>query len=795
MTDAEWYGRYFSCPESYVDPLEQYDLCKLRGMDLVTLTDHDTLAGGLKLVDKPDFFLSEEITARFPENGCVMHVLAWNIDPEQHAAIQERRDDVYALTDYLQDRSIAYGLAHPLLSPNWKLDRDTFEKVLLLFPTFEVVNGLTDARIENDLVDLMASVDEDVIARLSAKHRLRPHGAQPHVKAETAGSDDHVHRRNGTVYTEIDAGRRGKLGATAFLASVVAGQGRVVGHNAHLDAMAAGALRTTSGFLRRREGTPPLSGGDPVTDLMDAAFGGQPTGRHASFLGPLMARAAASAGLGAAGTSTNGGGVAAVHGASTKAGGGVEGPLVGEIDRQDAAMTEATARAFDAAATAALDSLIGALTVLDVYRILDGLHDLAAAAGAAAPYLFAANHFGKQNAQVLALRRDWTASQIPGRRKRLAVFSDSLEQVDGVSTWCERFTSEAKGSGCDVLVPYCGDRASHPDGHQFLPLPVVRTLHLPFYSHIRLYIPSLIGTIDWMWRNEVSNVELSTPGPMGLVGLLAAKILRLPVTATYHTEIPALLSILGGDAMLCAAARRYLVWFYNRADAAFVFSKKARHGLIEMGIDESRVEVLPITVNPDHFNPQLGSPSIFRELGIDVDGRPVVLSVGRISEEKNVPLIVEAVRRLQREPSRPMLVIVGDGPELASLQSRFACEPSVRFVGLQRGERLRRLYASAHAFAFASQVDTLGLVNLEAMSSGVPVLLPSTASATDVCKDGVSAEFYPFGLEGLTSAIRRVLGDREYAGRLGTNARMAMVDRWSSHPFSAIWDSFTRPPT
>lgn len=794
MTDAEWYGRYFSCPESYVDPLEQYDLCKLRGMDLVTLTDHDTLAGGLKLVDKPDFFLSEEITARFPENGCVMHVLAWNIDPDHHAAIQERRDDVYALTDYLQDRGIAYGLAHPLLSPNWKLDRDTFEKVLLLFPTFEVVNGLTDARIERDLVDLMASVDEDVIARLSAKHRLRPHGTRPHVKAETAGSDDHVHRRNGTVYTEMVHGSGGKLAPGAFLACVVAGKGRVVGHNADLNAMATGAQRTTSGFLRRREGTPPLSGGDPVTDLMDAAFGGRPTGRHASFLAPLMARAAATGGQGAPRGSTNGGDASA-PGASAKPGGAAEAPPVSELDRQDAAMTDAAARAFDAAGTASLDSLIGALTVLDFYRILDGLHDLAAATGAAAPYFFAANHFGKQYAQVLALRRDWTASQIPGRRKRLAVFSDSLEQVDGVSTWCERFITEAKGSGCDVLVPYCGDRATHPDGHRFLSLPVVRTLHLPFYSHIRLYIPSLISTIDWMWRNEVSNVELSTPGPMGLTGLLAAKILRLPVTATYHTEIPALVSILGGDAMLCAAARRYLVWFYNRADAAFVFSKKARHGLVEMGVDESRIEVLPITVNPDHFNPQLGSPSIFRELGIELNGRPVVLSVGRISEEKNVPMIVEAVRRLQHEPSGPMLVIVGDGPELASLQGRFACEPSVRFVGLQRGERLRRLYASAHAFAFASQVDTLGLVNLEAMSSGVPVLLPSTASATDLCKDGVSAEFYPFGVDGLTVAIRRVLGDREYAGRLSTNARLAMVDRWSSHPFSAIWDSFTRPPT
>ena len=296
-----------------------------------------------------------------------------------------------------------------------------------------------------------------------------------------------------------------------------------------------------------------------------------------------------------------------------------------------------------------------------------------------------------------------------------------------------------------------------------------------------------------MWRQEVSNVELSTPGPMGLIGLLAAKILRLPVTASYHTEIPTLVTALGGDEFIDGASRKYLGWFYNRADTAFVYSEKARQSLRDLGVADSRVESLPITVNPDHFNPRLGSPSIFRELGIELDGRAVVLSVGRLSEEKNVPMIVEAVRRLQHESFRPLLVIVGEGPDERSLRARFAGESCVKFVGLQRGERLRRLYASARAFAFASRVDTLGLVNLEAMASGVPVLMPSDAGIADLASNGVSAEFYPFGADGLAAAIARVLGDPEYALLLGTNARTAMVDRWSTYPFSRIWESFTRP--
>src|SRR3954447_10111488 len=116
----EWYTRFFGCPESYADPVRQYELCKARGMNLVTLTDHDTIAGGLQLIDRPDFFLSEEVTARFPETGCLAHVLVWDITPAEHEEIQAVRSDIYALVDYLRPRRIAHALAHPFESPNRK---------------------------------------------------------------------------------------------------------------------------------------------------------------------------------------------------------------------------------------------------------------------------------------------------------------------------------------------------------------------------------------------------------------------------------------------------------------------------------------------------------------------------------------------------------------------------------------------------------------------------------------------------------------------------------------------------
>src|SRR3954469_8978874 len=231
-----WYTRLFGCPDSYADPARLYDLCKARGMSLVTLTDHDTIDGGLTLIDRPDFFLSEEVTTRFPENGFVMHVLAWNITPDQHDEIQACRDDIYRLSEYLNRAAIAHALAHPLIGLDARLDAATFEKLLLMFPMFEGTNGLTDPRIEPELTTILERLTPEVIAALARKHGMPPNGAAPHRKALTAGSDDHGDRRAGTVYTELDGA---DLDPGAFLRGCTAGHGRAAGQKARLATMTA----------------------------------------------------------------------------------------------------------------------------------------------------------------------------------------------------------------------------------------------------------------------------------------------------------------------------------------------------------------------------------------------------------------------------------------------------------------------------------------------------------------------------------------------------------------------------
>jgi glycosyltransferase involved in cell wall biosynthesis len=443
-----------------------------------------------------------------------------------------------------------------------------------------------------------------------------------------------------------------------------------------------------------------------------------------------------------------------------------------------------------------LQNLLFGAQAFDFYRTFSGLRELAGGLVAAAPVFFAADHFGRQDRQVRRLREQWNAFPLPAAKERLALFSDSLEQVDGVSTWCRRFADHARAAGREVLVPHCSTSLSSELKNDvgWHHLPALTSFSLPLYDCIRLYVPSLIHTLDWAWRERVTHVELSTPGPMGLAGLLVAKILRLPVTASYHTEVPALIGPLGGTGFMEAAARKYLAWFYARVDHVFAVSSQSRETLLRMGVKPEKLSIMPVAVDPNDFSPAHRSPVVFQDLDLDIGDRPVVLSVGRLSEEKNVPLLVEAVERLQARFPAPLLLVVGDGPERSRLEERCREKEFVRLVGPQHGDTLRRLYASARVFVFASRVDTLGLVNMEAMASGVPVLVPSDACIAEFVTHGISAECYEFGAAGLATAIENVLDDRPRAERLAAEGRRVMVDRWKQASFSRIWKSFTQQP-
>jgi glycosyltransferase involved in cell wall biosynthesis len=772
LTTGQWFSQYFQAPESYADPLRQYELCKTRGMTLVTLTDHDSIEGGLQLMGHRDFFLSVEVSTRFPENDCAVHVLVFNLTPKQHTQLQRRRDSVYKVSSYLRSEGLAHSLPHPLLSPNWKLDAITLEKCLALFPAFERANGLTDRRADGDMAHFFGSITPELLGSLSAKHGIDlAHGTPPRLVL-TAGSDDHGHRRCGTLYTETD----GTLGAEAFLASVMDGRARTVGSGGDLNAMAT-CIKQAS-YAHFREGNAgERARRNPFVDVMDVLAGRSPAsdappGRGASDVLDSLLRAARKAGV--------------------ASGPELDITIVADVpsDAGDRAIVDAVARTSDALAETATRELGSALLAFDIYGMLASLTDLAAALGVASPLLFAADHFARQDVQRRAVWKDWDATARPRVGEHLAVFSDVLGNFDGVSTWCKQFGQRAAAAGKRVWFAAC-DAEGHIAEADALPrsFPALARFKVPLYPGIEICIPSLAATVDRLWREGITHVEIATPGPMGLVGLAAARILRLPVTATYHTDFSGLIGLLIDDPKLVDVSRAYLGWFYRNVDRTFVFSEVSREKLLQLRVPPETIDAIDMAVDPSDFSPTKQSPSIFAELGVPATDRPIVLSVGRLSLEKNVDVIVDAVRALQSRSPAPMLVVVGDGPAAVALKRRSRDEDFVCFVGFRSGRVLRELFASASSFVFASRVDSLGLVNLEALASGIPVLVPQGSAITESLSDGHDAIFFDDGPEGLKLALGALLDDPQLAADLASNGRQRMLSRWQEVQFEAVWNA------
>jgi len=214
--------RFLRARDCYSQPLDVYRTAKRRGMDLVTITDHDSIDGCLELLDHlgdlPDFIVGEEVTATFPEFQHQTHIAVYAITEAQHGEIHRLRANGEELVSYLRRENILFALNHFFHNfSNLLLARRYIERMAQLFDVFEVRNG-TMQREHNTL-----------IARLLERYRG---GARP--TGLTGGSDSHTLRRIGRTYTASPARNR-----EDFLADIRAGQTQVIGPHANHLSLAA----------------------------------------------------------------------------------------------------------------------------------------------------------------------------------------------------------------------------------------------------------------------------------------------------------------------------------------------------------------------------------------------------------------------------------------------------------------------------------------------------------------------------------------------------------------------------
>jgi glycosyltransferase involved in cell wall biosynthesis len=315
-------------------------------------------------------------------------------------------------------------------------------------------------------------------------------------------------------------------------------------------------------------------------------------------------------------------------------------------------------------------------------------------------------------------------------------------QVNGVSVVTHLSVEglRARGWRVGVVAPRYPDGPDVFGGVRDPDLVSLPSLPCPGYRELRLVAPLWTTVAEVAGRFRPDLIHCATEGAVGWLGQRVGRHLGVPVVTSYHTNFGRYLRCYGAP-WLEGPVTRYLTRFHRRATRTLTPSRVTQRELVDRGID--RVSVWGCGVDTATFSPAHRSAE--RRASLARDDQFLFLHVGRLAPEKGADRILAAFGRCRETlGDRVRLVVAGDGPSRTDLERQ--APPGVTFLGyLDRSVELPRLYASADGFVFASETETLGLVVLEAMACGLPVVAAPAGGVADHLSHGVNGLAYPPG--------------------------------------------------
>ncbi len=778
----EWLFRRFGFPDSYSEPRELHRQLMERGMDYVTITDHDTIEGCLQIKDLPNTFISEQVTTYFPQDPCKIHILVWGITEAQHADIVIVRDNILALQRYLQAGKIAHAIAHPLYSINGKLDASHIERLILLFKCFEGVNGLRDALLSELTQELFASLTPEKIEALAERHNIAPTHPEPWKKIFVGGSDDHGGQFVASAYTETPAAGS----VRDFLEHVRAGNCTAQGQGGTPLALSHGFYNTLSCYIQDRFHEK-LGPSATLLEQMFSRFmeGRDPTEFTLTEKASFIAQGVLSGKIFELAKQAN------MSLWKELSGYFAQPEVKAKLAQQLEGVSEPERRTFLLANMVAeqltfrfFQKFVQQLSSGNMVESMQALSAIAPILVILTPYIYGFHSQAPSRRWLCEIFRQLcgTIPPVLQNRKR-AWFTDTLEDVNGVATTIRKMTAASVAAGKDLVV--VTSRAELQIDH--IPIKNFRPIgefELPEYELQKLSFPPILEMLDYIQRERFTEIIISTPGPIGLTALLAAKMLNLQTSGIYHTDFPQYVRILTEDSFLESVAWRYMHWFYGQLDTVFVNSEEYRESWIKRGFDPAKLKILPRGLDTNLFHPDRRDPHFFEKFGA-TNGQVRLLYVGRVSKEKDLDVLAGAYRRLRDEGLSVQLFVVGHGPYSQTLAESL---PDAFFTGYLRGKDLAAAYASADVFVFPSTTDTFGNVVIEAQASGIPVVVSDSGGPKELVENNENGLITKSrDVDDLVRAIKALVVDPNLREQMSGRARESVINRTWPNAFRKFW--------
>ncbi len=358
-------------------------------------------------------------------------------------------------------------------------------------------------------------------------------------------------------------------------------------------------------------------------------------------------------------------------------------------------------------------------------------------------------------------------------RMKIAFYTDAyLPGVDGVVSSILTFRDELSRRGHTVYI-FASSVQKHAktadkntflySGLKFKPYPQYNIALFPFNSVLKI--------------NElgIDIIHAQTPMVMGFAGFLSARMLRKPFVSSFHTLVtnerivntyyPKNKHI---RKLAKSSMKRYIEFFYKNSDAVIVPSPSVCNMLMKLGI--KNISTIPNCIDTKVFNPKVSGMGFREAIGFG-SSEKIILYQGRLSREKNIEVLLRAARILMKKDRGIRLVIGGTGPaehHYKILATKLGIIGNTRFLGFVDQKMLPKVYAAADVFCLPSTFETQGIVLLEAMASGKPVVGADYLAIKNLISNGSNGEkFRPGDYTDCARKIEKVLNN---TGRYKQNA-------------------------
>jgi len=705
---SEWFLKKIGASESYTKVDHIYNTAMERGMDFVTITDHNDITGSLILNEKYPLntFTGVETTTYFPEDNCKIHILIFGFTESQFDFINKIRNNIYDLRSYIINEELPYSVAHATFSINNKLKLEHLEKLILLFDVFEGINGARNLTHNQTWIDILSYLEPYNIEHLFRKYKIEPLPYSPWKKSFTGGSDDHSGLYCGTTYTICDAAT-----PKHFLNNILNKKSTFGGRNNTFQDFVFTIYNIAFQYTKSNK----IESENFFSNINSYLFANKKISiidkyKISKLSKELNSKIADTV-------------VSLIEECS-------EIDINKDVEKRTAIIYDKISNVTDEYLGKIVSSIGKNIKKVNFFKISRDVGSIITLLFMISPFFSSFNHLNKNRKILEELKRNFKFSK---RKKKILWFTDTIDDLNGVSVTLKTIDkiSERKGLPLKIISSLNSEeRENSRLSSNIILIPEVYSFPLPYYPDIKIKIPSFLKALKIVDQLNPDEIYISTPGPVGMLGVIISRLLNIKSIGVFHTDFASEISYISEKEDLSQLIETLLVKFYSLMSFAAVPSHEYIEFLEKRGIPKSKLTKFNRGIETDVFYPKKSFLELQKRKKVSL------LYVGRVSMDKNIDFAIKVFMELQRRYKDIEFKIVGAGPNLEEFKKRYKDVDNLIFKGKVEYNKLPDIYSDADFLIFPSLTETFGMVVLEAQACGVCSIVSDVGGPKEIIDNG-----------------------------------------------------------